>query len=295
MKKTTKILSVLMVLVMAAALMSTMAFAAPEHNWDAENPEAVWADDYSSCTVRLNCLDEGCEAKAEKFYTAKNHEIKSEVVPPTCTEDGYTRHTIVDPNTYWSNGLYVDSDVVPATGHNTTITETVDIANKKYTVVTSCNDCDYSFTEVYDIVETVQQPTCTEDGFKKYAAVVGDTNVELTDYTEVIPALGHDVGEGKFAPTGDVWFHYQHCKRCDKNVNPQPHEWGEWKVTKEPTDHERGEAIQFCKVCGGNQTCEIPARTPQTGDDSMLGLWVGLLILSGGAAVSLAVRKRKEH
>ena len=47
-------------------------------------------------------------------------------------------------------------------------------------------------------------------------------------------------------------------------INPNAHSWGEWIVTKEPTDTEEGEEKHICKLCGAEETRAIPKVTPGT-------------------------------
>lgn len=131
--------------------------------------------------------------------------------------------------------------------------------------------------------------------------------------------------------------HWDECG-CGYKQNEEPHQYGEWTVTKEPTETEEGEQEHTCTVCGYQETEEIaklskptdptdpadptePTKTnkttkttkptkatkrnsntgattsPQTGDNSMMGLWITLMLVSAcglfGIAV-FAIKKRVE-
>ena len=84
----------------------------------------------------------------------------------------------------------------------------------------------------------------------------------------------------------------------------------EWKIDKEATATEKGSKHEECKVCGYKKVAvEIPATgtptdptpenpdSPQTGDNSMMGLWIALLFVSGFGVVTTTVygKKRKSE
>ena len=142
----------------------------------------------------------------------------------------------------------------------------------------------------------VKKPSCTEDGIKSFKAEFkADWAGTPEVHREVIPALGHSVDTSKFQWVGDENYHYNVCERCGEKSNPQPHEWGEWQVIKNADSQNPGKAIQYCTVCGCNRTCEIPRKTPNTADESMMGLWLGLAIISLGAACTIGCKKIKHN
>lgn len=125
----------------------------------------------------------------------------------------------------------------------------------------------------------------------------------------ITPALGHtnhDVDTTKFE--SDETNHWNTCSGCNEKQNVSAHEF-EWKIDKDATATEKGSKHEECKVCGYKKTAvEIPATgtptdptkpenpdSPQTGDNSMMALWIALLFVSGFGVVSTAVygKKRK--
>ena len=71
---------------------------------------------------------------------------------------------------------------------------------------------------------------------------------------------------------------------------------------KEATATEKGSKHEECKVCHDKKAAvEIPAtgtptdpQSPQTGDNSMMGLWIALLFVSGAGVVGTTVYGRKK-
>ncbi|MDD6033478.1 MAG: hypothetical protein PUC47_08390 [Oscillospiraceae bacterium] len=59
----------------------------------------------------------------------------------------------------------------------------------------------------------------------------------------------------KYNPT-DHWYE---CEGCGKVKDQEAHIYGEWTVTKEPTETEKGEKEHTCTVCEYSETEEIPA------------------------------------
>ena len=137
----------------------------------------------------------------------------------------------------------------------------------------------------------------------------------------ITPALGHthDVDTTKFE--SDETNHWNTCSGCSEKQNVSAHEF-EWKIDKDATATEKGSKHEECKVCGYKKAAvEIPATgtptepsnpgdsskptesnpdtgapdNPQTGDNSMMGLWIALLFVSGFGVVTTTVygKKRK--
>lgn len=134
----------------------------------------------------------------------------SKVVDPTCTNDGYTIYTC-------SNGCIRRADVIPALGHLNDVTidgSAPTCTTDGITSGTYCTVCQsvtseqkvlpalgHTPGELLDSLET----SCTADGFNKYFCTVCET-----EYTDVVPMLGHDYGEAK---CDDVAT----CNRCLEN------------------------------------------------------------------------------
>ena len=173
-----------------------------------------------------------CEATGEQKRTcacgeietqtipATGHSHTSVVTPPTCTEQGYTTYTCSCGDSYIDN--YVDT-----TGHN------------------------------FGEWETTKDATCVELGEQVRACACGETE------TQVIPVTGHSYNSVVTAPTcleQGYTTHTCHCGNSytDAYVSAIGHSFGEWTITKDPTDEEQGEQKRTC-VCGKVETLIIPA------------------------------------
>lgn len=122
----------------------------------------------------------------------------------------------------------------------------------------------------------------------------------------ITPALGHthNVDTAKFE--SDETNHWNTCSGCSEKQNVAAHEF-EWKIDKDATATEKGSKHEECKVCGYKKAAvEIPATgtptdptkpgdpdSPQTGDNSMMVLWIAVLFVSGAGVAGTTVYSRK--
>ncbi|MBQ3489988.1 MAG: hypothetical protein IJA86_05325, partial [Clostridia bacterium] len=209
---------------------------------------------------------ENCSYFETRDVSAKGHNYTSAVTAPTCTERGYTTYTCqscgdfyrdhyVDMTEhFWDDGTITKEPTETETGIRTYIcqdcgeTKTESIPVKDHThkfkasvteptctergyTAYSCPSCGYSYVSDYtepkghtEVLDKGKSPTCTESGLTdgKHCSVCS----EILEQQEMIPAAGHD--------------------------------WGEGTVTKEPTETETGIRTYTCKTCGETQTEEIP-------------------------------------
>ena len=175
--------------------------------------------------------------------------------------------------------------------HDTPVAHTPGAAATETTPQT-CTECGYIITpalgHTHSMTKVDANPaSCTEKGNIEYYKCDGcgklfadaTGNVELTADQVVVAATGHDY---------------------------------EWKIDKEATATEKGSKHEECKNCGDKKAAvEIPAtgtpttptepnkpadtKSPQTGDNSNMILWIALLFVSGGvlAGTTLYSHKRK--
>ncbi|MBR3145061.1 MAG: hypothetical protein IKF53_04110 [Clostridia bacterium] len=203
------------------AVSGTATITVPhDHVYTAETVDAKYLKSEATCTAPAvyykSCTICG-EASTTETFTygeALNHDYKDTIVPPTCTEKGYTEHVCSrGDDTYKDN--YTD-----ALGHD--LIEEVDdkylatAANCKEpaTYYKHCSRCDFISTETF-----------------KYGDL-GD-HIYSTEWT------------------ANPKEHYHICTICGKETaDVAPHTAGDWEVVKEPTTKEEGERAILCTVCG---------------------------------------------
>ena len=270
---------------------------------------------YKNCGT---CYYKGTETYVNEWgnFDPNNHTGNEEIrgaVEATCTTAGYTGDTYCKD----CDALLTSGTVIPATGHS-------------------------GGTEVRDAVEA----TCAQDGY------TGDTYCKdcdaLLSTGTVIPATGHTGGTATCLRRakcevcgeryGDIdrsnhvdgcvpeWTvteteHTQKYSRCGKLLTETgAHTFGDWTVTQEPTESEKGEQERVCAVCGCTETEAIPAAeveaspspaptaTPgptakpaaeptepaSTGSVWRILLPVGLAGVAVGIGAGIAFRRRKK-
>ena len=117
----------------------------------------------------------------------------------------------------------------------------------------------------WDQGEIITEPTCTEEGEKKFTcSICGD------EKTEKVSATGHqhtEIRNKKEATcketgySGDTW-----CKDCGKKIlsgqtiaKTENHSWDAGKVTTKATCTEEGEKTFTCTICGNTDTKKVNA------------------------------------
>ena len=100
-------------------------------------------------------------------------------------------------------------------------------------------------------------------------------------------------------------YHYEVtcCEKCGEELKREKvtdpalgHDWGEWKVTKEPTDDEKGEETRVCKRDPSHietRPLDKDSESPDTSDSGRLVLWSTLSAASLASLVWLDKERRK--
>ena len=91
--------------------------------------------------------------------------------------------------------------------------------------------------------------------------------------------------------------HWEYCKKenCEYVSDAEPHTFGEWVTTEEPTTQKEGVKEHVCSVCGYVETGKIDkladkTENPDTGDTTNMALYTVLMTASVAA---LAVFKKR--
>lgn len=134
-------------------------------------------------------------------------------------------------------------------------------------------------------VETVKEPTCTEDGVGyQVCEICGEKNEENADGTVVLPATGHTpaeaVKENEVEATCTEEGSYDevvYCEVCEEELSREPvtvdalgHEWEEVYVSQEPTCTATGLGYYKCSVCGEQDTNHEIEMLPHTPGEAVV-------------------------
>ena len=198
-----------------------------------------------------------CNTKQTGEITKLGHNYKTTVVPPSCTERGYTLHSCTrcsdnykDTYTAATGHSYTDSVVPPS------------CTDKGYTVHT-CSKCGSSYKDnetsaaghSFGAWETTKAASCLDAGSKsRKCKTCGEIE------TQPVEKLGHDykttIVEPKCTEQG---YTLHKCSRCsdfykDNYTDPTGHDFGAWTVTKAATCTEAGSKKRVCSICNLTQT-----------------------------------------
>ena len=182
----------------------------------------------------------------------------TEIVDPTCTEQGYT----IEYNMFYDQTRKVNFK--PALGHDWGEWSTLskpDCTNpgQKVRYCRRCQARDVASIPAighkWDSGTITKQPTCTQPGEKTiHCTNKFDTHVCTATKKESVPALGHNWGAWKeFLPGTCVQKQVliRECSRCKETEmwtkDYGDHDWGEWQTVKEPTATEDGLRERVCK------------------------------------------------
>ena len=206
------------------------------------------------------CLEEGegvryctdCGGSITERLPLASHEYESEIILPTCMENGYTLYECV-----WCGDGYRD-DETEALGHGYGEWETVvsagcESAGEEIRTCARCDDVETRKTEPlgHEYEAEIVEPTCIENGYTLYECVrCGDEYRD--DETE---ALGHSYGEwetvvpAECESAGEEIRTCGHCGNVEtRETKPLGHDYGAEVV--EPACTEGGYTLYSCGLCG---------------------------------------------
>lgn len=269
----------------------------------AHNPASGWTNDASGHWHA--CQTAGCTEKCGFATHTPDHEgHATEEYAIKCTVCGYVIEAQLGHTHVFDKE--VATDAYKASDATCT-------ARATYYKSCACGEKGTETFEYGELAEHNWNPaTCTAP---KTCSVCGATEGD---------ALGHTEGT-EWKSDADNHWHVCTVAGCGVVIDSSKaaHEF-EWKIDKEATATEKGSKHEECKVCGyKKEAVEIPATgtpteptdpavpteptkpgdttkpenpdSPQTGDNSMMPLWIALLFVSGAgvAGTTLYSRKRK--
>ena len=212
--------------------------------------------DYNTEVIAPTCTEQGytiysCDCGFSDrldYVNATGHDYKTEVIAPTCTEQGYTIYSC-------DCGFSDRRDYVEATGHDYNTEVIAPTCTEKGYTIYSC-DCGFSDRRDYvnatghDYKTEVIASTCTEIGYTIYTCDCG-----FCDRRDYINPKGHDYKTEVIAPTcteQGYTIYSCDCGFSDRRdyVLATGHTPGEWEVVAEAQVDAEGKEQQKCTACG---------------------------------------------
>lgn len=204
-----------------------------------------------------------CRITREETIPATGHTYDNGTVTKeaTCTEAGIRTYRCSDcTRTY--------TEEIPSLGHRYETAVTAPSCTKKGYTTHTCAACGDSYKDSYTDAaghsyndgEVAEEATCTEEGLKIYTCV----NCR-NQYTELIPASGHQYEERVTAPSCTKKGYTTHtCTVCrysykDDYTNALGHSYDEGEVVEEPTCTEEGLQRYTCLRCRNQYTETVAA------------------------------------
>lgn len=171
-----------------------------QHGRELASMTATSEDGLEDTSINFGYNSDGLRTRkiitTNSYEVVYQHSYTETVVPPTCTENGYTLYECECGDSYHDNE-------VTALGHNyiATVVEGTDTSSG-YTVFT-CSSCNESYTECeHDYMTSfVVNPMCTTEGYTHHECACG-----YTYKTDILEPLGHN-----YVSTST---NTQRCTRC---------------------------------------------------------------------------------
>lgn len=176
------------------------------------------------------------------------------------TEEGSIKYTLDKKNGCTTEGMESqhcricsatqNERTLPATGHSfgewiETVSECTGIVKTRI-----CENCGTVETEnaagnhTWESQATIdKEATCTEDGNKS----IHCSKCSVTKDMEIIPAMGHKLGEAWLHQATEHWHI---CNVCEMILDKADHMESDWIIEKEASETEAGTKKKICTVCG---------------------------------------------
>lgn len=190
-----------------------------------------------------------CGHRYEEEIAKQDHQYVATVAPPTCVDQGYTKHEC-------SCGENYTDTIVQATGvHDYVLISTIDATcTQTGTKTYECSMCGASKTETiplkqHDITTTTVDPTCLETGY----TIQECKNCDYENVYGELPALGHKYSivsrtEATCDEDGEIVYE---CDRCGHTYSDTLEKFGhDYTETIYPaTCLQGGYTLYDCKDC----------------------------------------------
>ena len=265
-----------------------VAYCGNGHTWGQWEIERETSCSKEGLTVR-KCTQ--CDVTEEKSIAKTAHQYTETVIPPTCKEGGYTKHTCKV-----CGNQYTDNKTAPGTHtYRDEITASNCIQQGFTTHI--CTVCQHTLVDTYtDISEhtfgewvVLKESTCLEKGSRQHSCTVCQLQEE-----EETDLVGHAYQDEITAPSCTKQGYTTHvCTVCqyafvDTYTDITEHTYGEWTEIKPATWREEGKQHRQCVDCTEEQTEVLPKLPINWGMITGV-IAVGIAVV--GAAIIL-IKKR---
>lgn len=236
---------------------------------------ALNSEEYSSSiTIPASCSSTGEKTYVISIYGYEvfisveieklEHSLLTDVIPPTCTTDGYTSISC-------ENCSYVETkDFVNHIGHNyTTISiVTTPTYDSEGSANQTCLNCENTINITLPVlnetayIKVIETPNdCENNGLDKYT-YIEDNSIVIEVVTE---KTGHDYHDVVTEPTcTEQGYTTYTCTNCqdsyvDDYVEANGHNYSSWSIVEDPTLENTGQIQRSCTIhTDVIQTQELP-------------------------------------
>lgn len=218
-----------------------------------------WITGKNSWTNHRSEIQEWAEFtyQLESYSQKSLCEYGSEIIEPTCENEGYTLYTCL-----YCGDCYKE-DIVEPLGHDFHSEKIAPTCTEKGYTKYICNRCNYSYNDeytdslgghIYLYTKTVT-PTCTAKGYDLYKC----SNCGKEEQRNQVKALGHNyVYDSTKKPTCTAQgYDTYKCSRCSATekrnyVSALGHNYI-YQYTVDPTCAAQGYDLYTCSVCGATE------------------------------------------
>ena len=199
---------------------------------------------------------------------AIGHDYEDTIVPPTCTEKGYTTHTCKN-----CNDTYTDT-ITPALGHNCNYQVSASPTLEASGLLQgTCTRCGLAFEETLPKLNTtdyhyqvVKAATCQATGTGRY--VWNNTTWGSFSFSTVIPKSQHTYEDVVTPPTCTEKGYTTHtCTVCGSSYQdsetPMTNHSYAYEVTIAPTVSAAGKLKGTCRQCQATTVVTLPKLSVQ--------------------------------